>query len=235
MRNVTPKGKLDDKWEKEPFLVIEIPNEDIPVYRLKRENGKGPVKTLHRNLLLPLNYIPYTVDPVGSPKPRKLQDGNLTMSDRGHLIETNDEETSSSSDSETDTEYVQDPRPKTRRHVIQHRLEHPANFSHVGSEGHTSSSSSGRSSLHINNQNDSSFRNSVSTRQTSQENNEINFSDTSTQESISINPTESLRETPERPARPQRIKRPPDRYGNWVAPISAKTDFPLQDSTVYYV
>ena len=61
MRNVTPKGKLDDKWEKEPFLVIEIPNEDIPVYRLKRENGKGPVKTLHRNLLLPLNYIPYTV------------------------------------------------------------------------------------------------------------------------------------------------------------------------------
>ena len=241
MRNVTPKGKLDDKWEKEPFLVTEKPSEDISVYRLKRENGKGPVKTLHRNLLLPLNSIPYTEDPVERPipEPRKQnekKDENIMMSDRGKSIETDKEETScSSSDSETGRDYVKRMRPKTRRRVDQHRPEQPSNFSHVGSEGHTSISTSGRSSIHTNNQNVSSFRNSLSTRSTSQDTNDFLISDTSNQTSLSVNQTESLHETPERPTRPQRNRRPPDRYGNWVAPISAKTEFPLQDRTIYYV
>ncbi|KAH3783830.1 hypothetical protein DPMN_161780 [Dreissena polymorpha] len=38
---------------------MEIPDQKIPVYRVKKESGKGPVKTLHSNLILPLHSIPY--------------------------------------------------------------------------------------------------------------------------------------------------------------------------------
>jgi hypothetical protein len=34
IRNVTSKGKLDDKWEKQPFIIVGIPNDDIAVYKL---------------------------------------------------------------------------------------------------------------------------------------------------------------------------------------------------------
>jgi hypothetical protein len=62
IRNFTPLGKLDDKWEKEPFIIVRIPNEDIPVYKLNKKTGKGKERTLHRNILLPLMSIPYTYD-----------------------------------------------------------------------------------------------------------------------------------------------------------------------------
>ena len=37
-------------------LVLKQPNSDIPVYVVQRENGTGPKRTLHRNLLLPIQY-----------------------------------------------------------------------------------------------------------------------------------------------------------------------------------
>ena len=44
MRKVGLKGKqkLVDKWEQEPYVVKQIPNSDIPVYRVQREVGKVP-------------------------------------------------------------------------------------------------------------------------------------------------------------------------------------------------
>ncbi|KAL5009606.1 hypothetical protein ScPMuIL_011911 [Solemya velum] len=45
------KQKLADKWEQEPYLVIKIPDNEIPVFKVKREDGQGPTRTLHRNLL----------------------------------------------------------------------------------------------------------------------------------------------------------------------------------------
>ncbi|KAH3787895.1 hypothetical protein DPMN_166026 [Dreissena polymorpha] len=38
---------------------MDIKDQKIPVYRVKKESGKGPVKTLHRNSLLLLHSIPY--------------------------------------------------------------------------------------------------------------------------------------------------------------------------------
>lgn len=60
MKNVTPKGKLDNFWEDEIYMVLVKPNEDIPVYIVQREDGKGRKRTLHRNLLLacPLSGLP---------------------------------------------------------------------------------------------------------------------------------------------------------------------------------
>lgn len=48
------KHKIADRWEDEPYLVITKPNKDIPVYTVRREDGIGKSRTLHRNLLLVL-------------------------------------------------------------------------------------------------------------------------------------------------------------------------------------
>ena len=52
---VAHKGrhKLQDRWEPEEYLVIEQPIAGTPVYKVKPVNGNN-VRTLHRNLLLPL-------------------------------------------------------------------------------------------------------------------------------------------------------------------------------------
>ena len=42
-RNVGVKGKrkIADRWEKDVYLLVDQPNKDIPVYIVKRENGRG--------------------------------------------------------------------------------------------------------------------------------------------------------------------------------------------------
>ena len=52
---VAHKGrhKLQDRWEPEEYIVIEQPLAGTPVYKVKPVNGDN-VRTLHRNLLLPL-------------------------------------------------------------------------------------------------------------------------------------------------------------------------------------
>ena len=52
---VAHKGrhKLQDRWEPEEYVVMEQPIAGTPVYKVKPVNGSN-VRTLHRNLLLPL-------------------------------------------------------------------------------------------------------------------------------------------------------------------------------------
>ena len=55
VKRVAWKGrhKIQNKWEPSEYVVIEQPNLDIPVYKVKSlEDGK--IKVLHRNMLLPL-------------------------------------------------------------------------------------------------------------------------------------------------------------------------------------
>ena len=56
----TGKCKLADVWEAEPYVITDIPDAAVPVYRLRLLNSKGPTRTLHRNMLLPFNCIPST-------------------------------------------------------------------------------------------------------------------------------------------------------------------------------
>ena len=60
VRNVAFKGKhkLADKWEEDVYIVLEQPNSEIPVYVVRRENGEGSNRTLHRNMLLSLATVP---------------------------------------------------------------------------------------------------------------------------------------------------------------------------------
>ena len=80
IRNVCSKGKnkLDDKWKKYVYLVVEQPNKQIPVYVVKREHGRGATKMLHRNLLLPFMALPLigvdsTVKPLNSSQPSPVE------------------------------------------------------------------------------------------------------------------------------------------------------------------
>ena len=52
---VAHKGrhKLQDKWEPEEYVVVEQPIAGTPVYKVQPVNG-GNIRTLHRNLLLPI-------------------------------------------------------------------------------------------------------------------------------------------------------------------------------------
>ena len=55
VKTVAHKGrhKLQDKWEPEEYVVVEQPIAGTPVYRVQPVTG-GNIRTLHRNLLLPL-------------------------------------------------------------------------------------------------------------------------------------------------------------------------------------
>ena len=49
----TTRHKIQDKWEDEEYVVVSQPDPEIPVYKVQPVDG-GKVRTLHRNLLLPL-------------------------------------------------------------------------------------------------------------------------------------------------------------------------------------
>ena len=56
---VRGKCKLADRWEKDPYIVIDQPNDDIPVYKVRREGKRSKTRFLHRNFLLPFMCLPY--------------------------------------------------------------------------------------------------------------------------------------------------------------------------------
>ena len=60
VRNLSERGgtgKLRAYWE-DPIHIIKNQRGDLPVYEVKREDGKGRTRILHRNLLLPCSYLP---------------------------------------------------------------------------------------------------------------------------------------------------------------------------------
>ncbi|MCG8032585.1 MAG: DDE-type integrase/transposase/recombinase, partial [Candidatus Thiodiazotropha taylori] len=60
VKNAGVRGrcKLADRWEKDPYIVIDQPNDDIPVYKVKREGTRSKTRLLHRNFLLPFMGLP---------------------------------------------------------------------------------------------------------------------------------------------------------------------------------
>ena len=50
-------GKLNSYWEDLVYRVVQRKGVDSPVYELRQEDGNGPHRVLHRNLLLPCNYL----------------------------------------------------------------------------------------------------------------------------------------------------------------------------------
>lgn len=60
-RNVRLRGKhkLSDKWEQGVYVMVHRAG-DLPVYIIKPESCDGPMRTLHRDLLLPCSFLQET-------------------------------------------------------------------------------------------------------------------------------------------------------------------------------
>ncbi|XP_073721028.1 uncharacterized protein [Misgurnus anguillicaudatus] len=70
VRNVRLRGKnkLADKWEEMVYVVIDQ-HGDLPVYKVCPEFQTGPIRTLHRDLLLPCGTLSSDVKEHESPSP----------------------------------------------------------------------------------------------------------------------------------------------------------------------
>ena len=61
VKNVGIRGKhkIGDRWEQEPYVVIDQLNDDIPVYEVRRQHTRSrKTRLLHRILLLPFMCLP---------------------------------------------------------------------------------------------------------------------------------------------------------------------------------
>ncbi|KAJ8375794.1 hypothetical protein SKAU_G00063740 [Synaphobranchus kaupii] len=106
MRNLGLRGKhkLESRWSCVPYVVVgKLPN--LPVYRVKPEEGKGGVRTMHRDHLLPISQsirMPEVKAHGESPvRPKtRLQMTNRLQRKWEKTHEVRQEDTESSSDME---------------------------------------------------------------------------------------------------------------------------------------
>ena len=80
------KHKLSDRWENEVYVVIKK-RSNLPVYTIKRENGQGKERTLHRNLLLPCDCFPLVDHIASDPKPPQVIRQRETPDDVEEVID----------------------------------------------------------------------------------------------------------------------------------------------------
>jgi hypothetical protein len=78
------KHKIADRWEDDAYTVIQQPSANIPVYVVQKENGTGPKRTLHRNLVLPINFLLVDTSKVAPPiQPRR--NNKTSAEDKQHV------------------------------------------------------------------------------------------------------------------------------------------------------
>ena len=68
--------KIRSHWKQDVYTVVKRQSES-PVYIVKKENGQGPERVLHRGLLLQYDYLP--VDPAQAPLPKDKKDGRKVL------------------------------------------------------------------------------------------------------------------------------------------------------------
>ena len=102
VRNLSTRGKqkLANKWEDGVFKVIEQPDVDLPVFVVKSEERQAKSRTLHRNMLYPVNFLPI---PKPIPATRNLQPKDIASKPQ---LRTPDPDEHRSSSSESDEESV---------------------------------------------------------------------------------------------------------------------------------
>ncbi|CAC5392000.1 unnamed protein product [Mytilus coruscus] len=136
LKNVAFRGKnkLENKWGKQPYVIVSKPDSNIPVYIIRQEHGRGR-KTVHRNMLLPITSIPILNPQCSENSHRKrnivsekndcpsvLVDKILDYNKTGDEITTDDQvvsnASSENSDSDSDEEFLVHKCPRRRVDVI---------------------------------------------------------------------------------------------------------------------
>ena len=144
----TGESKLADIWETDPYIITDVPNPEIPVYRVRTVLDKGPVRILHRNLLLPFNSIPPVHEAFIHDRPRLTRKG---PSKKVASVAQSSGSNNSDTDSESSQRYVIPQRrtrqqPRSPRHTMQSSHERSAMTDQSQSE-YTDQHSKGESSV----------------------------------------------------------------------------------------
>uniref|UniRef100_A0A3B3SXZ0 Gypsy retrotransposon integrase-like protein 1 n=1 Tax=Paramormyrops kingsleyae TaxID=1676925 RepID=A0A3B3SXZ0_9TELE len=99
VRNFREKGgpgKLRPFWEEQVYVVAQRKYQDSPVYEVRPESGKGKTRILHRNLLLPCDYLPVGQEHLpGRPERENKKTAGKTLTQKNQIC-------CDSSDSEED-------------------------------------------------------------------------------------------------------------------------------------
>ncbi|CAI5660368.1 unnamed protein product [Oreochromis niloticus] len=123
IRNVglTGKHKLQDRWKSIPYIVItQLPN--LPVYKVKPEQGSGGVKTLHRDHLLPICYLVRIADNSVSPERVRTPVTRRSHASRRQIRDQEDRLSDVLPDSESENEYVYKYPTITSDHIQRHEF-----------------------------------------------------------------------------------------------------------------
>ncbi|XP_061921885.1 uncharacterized protein LOC133662165 [Entelurus aequoreus] len=95
IRNVRIRGKhkISDKWESTIHVVVSRAG-TLPVYTVKLENKDGPLRTLHRDLLLPCGYLPTgeNIEPAQQSARRRPATRANPAVDADHSLEEEEED-----------------------------------------------------------------------------------------------------------------------------------------------
>ena len=110
VRNVSLRGKqkLANKWEDIPYTVIDQPDPSIPVFKVLREGKHNVPRTLHRNMLLPINFLPLPDDDKPAQSLKKPRPNRGRTSKRLQKAKEPDAEKSYSESTDTDDESSDD-------------------------------------------------------------------------------------------------------------------------------
>ena len=210
------KHKLADRWDRDSYVVIGKPDNNIPVYDIQKEFGNGSVKTLHRNMLLPFSAIP-SIPELGSIPQRKRSEKE--SKDRTEVVPV----PAVLSESEEDSDSSEEPAVVVPKYIPPHRrnrvsLTSKSSSRNGSAEGSTSivNDSSHHDSLNT-------FRGSPSVSRNTDLTN-VGTEGSFFQSDSSGNSSEPFSRVSDRnqsehsiqPRRSGRTRQAPQRYGDWI-------------------
>ena len=110
------KHKIQDRWENQIYEVLESCHSSPLVFRIRKEDGTGKTRVLHRNLLLPFRsrILEEEIPPLSPDPVDDNQFADQVESIQENQEDSSEDEQSSQSDSDDDDDKSVPARPWTR-------------------------------------------------------------------------------------------------------------------------